>query len=358
MTPRRIKVLMVGPARDEQGGIATVVNDYYKAGLEDRCDVIYSACTGKGSKLAKLSQGARSLLWVKRHVGEFDILHVHMGGGNSFARERYFAMVGVAAGVPTILHVHDGLFRNIFESASESRRVTYQSVFSAVDCVVSLTGSWKEYFDANVTDKNNVVVLPNGIRAPESVYDSKEPGTVLFLGHFDDNKNADILIRAIAKARRDIPGLKAYFGADGDIDEARKLVGELGCADSCEVLGWVGSQRKQELMDKCAIYCLPSKNEAFPMGLLEAMANGLAAVVTPVGGMCDIVDDGKTGVFVPVGDVDALAFDIVDLCSDEERRRRIASAGAIMVRERYDLSAIVDELAGLYEKLAFGGGTE
>ena len=87
------------------------------------------------------------------------------------------------------------------------------------------------------------------------------------------------------------------------------------------------------------------------MGLLEAMANGCAALVTPVGGMADIIEDGKTGMFVPVDDLDALAEAIVGLCGDSNGRERIAAAGAAMVRENFDLGVVVDDLVGLYEGL-------
>ena len=351
MTQRRMRVLMVGPARNEQGGIATVVNDYYKAGIEDCCDITFLPCTGKGSKLKKLGQGVRALAWEKCHLKSFDVLHVHMGGGNSFARERFFAMAGVKAGVPTILHVHDGLFRDTYANATEATRMAYRQVFSAVDRVVALSDSWREYFSSEISDTGNVVAIPNGIKIPTVMKKSKEPDSVLFLGHFDDNKNACVLIRAIAQARESVPGIRAYFGADGDVEGAKALVSELGCEDVCSILGWIGLQEKQTLLDKCAIYCLPSKNEAFPMGLLEAMANGLAAGVTPVGGMRDIVEGGKTGVFVPVDDVNALAEAIVELCRDDAERIRISEAGAAMVRARYDISMIVDEIVALYYAL-------
>lgn len=265
-------------------------------------------------------------------------------------------MAGVDAGVPTILHVHDGLFRDTYANAPEKTRSDYRRVFSAVDRVVALSDSWKEYFSSEISGSDNVVTIPNGIHVPEDVNDHKEPNTVLFLGHFDDNKNATVLIRAISRAREIVPGIRAYFGADGDVEGAKALVAELGCEDACSILGWVGSREKQALLDMCAIYCLPSKNEAFPMGLLEAMANGLAVVVTPVGGVRDIVEDGKTGVFVPVDDIDALVEAIVTLCRDKNERTRVAKAGADMVRENYNLGAVVSELVGVYEELA-GGGT-
>lgn len=351
---KRTRVLMVGPARNEQGGIATVVNDYYKSGIDDHCDVTFLPCTGKGNKLKKLAQGVRALAWERLHLEGFDVIHVHMGGGNSFARERYFAMMGVKAGVPTVLHVHDGLLKETFERATEPIKNAYRDLFNTVDCVVALSDSWKDFILSEIAPKANVVVLPNGIKVPRRVMMPKEPNTVLFLGHFDDNKNGQLLIKAISKARRSVPGIRAYFGADGDVEAAEALVDELGCKEECSILGWVGTEQKQELLDRCSIYCLPSKNEAFPMGLLEAMANGCAALVTPVGGMADIIENGKTGIFVPVDDLDSLTESIVKLCGDDISRKQIALKGMALVRERYDVSAVTEKLVTIYEHLCNG----
>lgn len=349
---KRVKVLMVGPARNEQGGIATVVNDYFQAGVESHCDVTYLSCTVKGSKIDKLTQGLKSLVWQKAHIKNFDVLHVHMGGGNSFARERSFAMAGVRAGIPTILHVHDGLFGKTFESASDGLRRAYRKVFSSVDRVIALSESWRSYFEGNAICNGNVCVLPNGINPPEYAALPKERGTILFLGHFDGNKNADILIRAVALAKQKYPNIRCYFGADGNLDKANNLVSELGVESECKILGWVGSRQKQELLDRCSIYCLPSKNEAFPMGLLEAMANCLAPVVTPVGGMKDIIVDGETGLFVNVDSPESLADALVSLIADETRRDAIATRARSAVIERYSESVVVDDLCSLYAQLA------
>lgn len=179
----------------------------------------------------------------------------------------------------------------------------------------------------------------------------KPPQTVLFLGHFDDNKNADVLIRAMGRVVHRFPRAKCYFGADGDIDNGIALAEKVGAQEACVFLGWVGPEKKQELLDTCSVYCLPSKSEAMPMGLLEAMANGLVALVTPVGGMLDIVDNGRTGIYVSVGDSEELAHSIEALFDDVERANELAAAGMRSVRKSYDIERVVDRLASVYVKL-------
>lgn len=347
----KLNVLMIGPSRDSQGGIAGVVNGYYEAGLDELCNLTYLNCVCPGNRSKKLACGIRSLLWTHNHACDFDVAHIHMGGGNSFYRERLFAQNCLDAGVPTVLHLHDGLFKLFWEKrASKSTQQQVSKIFESVSALIVLSVEIKEFILENVSRNINVVYLPNGIEVPEVAMKPKERGSILFFGHFDDNKNADILVRSMAAVRDRFPEAVAYFCADGDIQKHNNLVDNLGLSECCVHLGWLSQGEKQRILDATSIFCLPSKNEAMPVGLLEAMANELAAIVTPVGGMLDIVDD-ETGVFVPVGDVDALSEAICGLISDEDRRSAIASAGREKIRNNFAHKNIVSGCLELYEYL-------
>lgn len=353
MSGKALEVLMVGPSRDSQGGISAVVNGCYAVGLADVCNLTYLSCTDNGGKVSKLATGGRALLWSWAHAREFDVVHVHMGGGNSYQRERLFVKAGVNAGVPVILHIHDGLFRILWEQrAGEALRHQIRETFESAARLIVLSSDMSDYIKDCVSPTASVVCIPNGVEFREDVVLPKERGTILFLGHFDNNKNAAVLVRAMAQVRKSFPWARAYFGADGDVEGYRRLVDELGLLDTCVFLGWVGPQKKQEMLDRCSIYCLPSKNEAMPMGLLEAMSNELAPVVTPVGGILDIVEDGRTGVFVSVNDEAALADAIIGLIRDEGRRSALAEAGRQRMRERFSLENVVASYLSLYRELA------
>ena len=78
------------------------------------------------------------------------------------------------------------------------------------------------------------------------------------------------------------------------------------------------------------------------------MASGLAIVATPVGAVEDIVTDGKTGLLVPPGDVDALTVALRRLVADGELRQRLGAAALAVHRERLDIELYAATLAGLW----------
>ena len=91
------------------------------------------------------------------------------------------------------------------------------------------------------------------------------------------------------------------------------------------------------------------------MSLLEAMANGLVALVTPVGGMVDIVDDWKTGKFVPIGDVNNLANAIMMLFEDSDMAAKLAFSGKAAVEKNYSIDTSINRLLNLYAAVANSG---
>ena len=351
MSIDRPRVLMIGPSRKSQGGISSVVNGWFDSAMPERADIRYLDCSIDGSKFAKLAVGCCSLFKTMLFARKYDLAHIHMGGGNSYKRERLFVKAAVNAGVPAVLHIHDGLFRILWkERSDQAGRERIRETLEACARVVVLSTEMEGYIRSNVSEAVRTVCIPNGIVCHSPML-PKQRGTVLFLGHFDDNKNADAIVRAMGLLKERGLAAKAYFCGDGDVDGHLKLVRQLGLEDTCEYLGWVSGQKKQKLLDRCSIFCLPSKNEAMPVSLLEAMSNCLAAVVTPVGGMLDIVDDGITGRFVAIGDEGSLADVLCDLVEHESLRSGIANAGRRKVLESFSVDVTINRVLGLYREV-------
>jgi glycosyltransferase involved in cell wall biosynthesis len=76
------------------------------------------------------------------------------------------------------------------------------------------------------------------------------------------------------------------------------------------------------------VFTLSSRHEGLPISLLEAMALGLPPVVTDVGGVTEVVEDGRTGLVVPAGDPGALAASYVRLARSADDRHRLGQAAA------------------------------
>jgi glycosyltransferase involved in cell wall biosynthesis len=128
---------------------------------------------------------------------------------------------------------------------------------------------------------------------------------------------------------------------DADVERARRDgVTFLGLRHDVEAL--------YTAMD---IYVLASHREGFPRSAMEAAAMGVPVVATRIRGCRQVVDDGRTGRLVPVGDVDALAGAIAALATDAELRRSLGEAAREKARREFDQQRVIDTTLAVYESL-------
>jgi hypothetical protein len=93
---------------------------------------------------------------------------------------------------------------------------------------------------------------------------------------------------------------------------------------------------------------LPSRSEAFPNAVLEAMAAGLPIVASGVGGILELIDDGRTGVLVPPGDAGALADGCAVLLADPPLAARLGDAARAQAHAGYSFDRMVGAFEHLY----------
>lgn len=102
------------------------------------------------------------------------------------------------------------------------------------------------------------------------------------------------------------------------------------------------------LMD---VFVHPSLRDGMPNALLEAMACEKAVVATPVGGIKDVIEDGKNGVLVDVNDTDGLTQSIVQLISQPENRRAISKSARETVLRRFTSEKELEANQRVYQLL-------
>src|SRR5262249_51194424 len=120
----------------------------------------------------------------------------------------------------------------------------------------------------------------------------------------------------------------------------RRLWAELNLGDSVRLLGEVPDDAEVgRLYREADVFCLPTVQEGFGIVFLEAMASGLPVVATTAAAIPEVVPDGKAGLLVPPGDVEALAAALVELLRDPGRRAACAAFGHKHVRQ-YDWPVI------------------
>jgi glycosyltransferase involved in cell wall biosynthesis len=107
----------------------------------------------------------------------------------------------------------------------------------------------------------------------------------------------------------------------------------------------------EDLYAAMDVFVLASHREGFPRAAMEAAAMGCPVVATDVRGCRQVVDDGITGLLVPVRDAAALAAAVGQLAADEPRRRRMGEAGRAKARRDFDQQRVIDITLAVYDRL-------
>ena len=126
-----------------------------------------------------------------------------------------------------------------------------------------------------------------------------------------------------------------------------RQVQELGVGGLVEFLGH--REDVPQVLADTDIFVLPSRTEAFPNVLLEAMATGLPVVASDVGGIPELVEDGRNGLLVPVGDAQALAAAIVRLMAEPQLADALGEAARLAIESRYSFDRMVSAFEALYQ---------
>lgn len=161
-------------------------------------------------------------------------------------------------------------------------------------------------------------------------------------------KGTVYLIRAIALLRAQVPDVSLEIAGLGP--ERAHLENEvrlLGLTDHVRFLGW--QENVEALMSRWDIFAMPSLQEAFGIAALEAMAAGLPVVATAVGGVPELVQDGRTGWLVPPADPAALAERLRALLIDRELRIAMGAAGYARARNCFSMDRMVAGIGRIYD---------
>ncbi|MEO7157774.1 MAG: glycosyltransferase, partial [Vicinamibacterales bacterium] len=164
-------------------------------------------------------------------------------------------------------------------------------------------------------------------------------------------KNYELLLRAAAATR--LPGLQVVLIGDGP--ERAKLIAlseHLGIGRRVHFLGH--REDVSRLLGTFDIFVLPSLSEGMSNTLLEAMAHGVAPLVSDVGGNTEIVRHGATGLVFESGNEAMLADQIRRLGADEAERRRLGRAALARVSESFALDGMIKRYEDLYARVALG----
>jgi len=224
----------------------------------------------------------------------------------------------------------------------------------AADSVVAISNAVRDVLvNLEGIPPARVRVIYNGSAAPEILCDSRareSAADLIAVGSLHPRKGHVHLIRAMLLVRRTIPGVRLRILGEGSERPAlERLIGQLDLAGVVELPGFVediqGALAGSDLMVQ------PSLEEGFGISILEGMSQERAVVASRVGGIPEVVEDGVTGLLIPLGDEQALASAIIELLNDADRRIAMGVAGRRRLEQQFTLDAMVCGYRELYEGL-------
>jgi glycosyltransferase involved in cell wall biosynthesis len=348
-------LVMLGAAPETRGSIASVVEAYREHGLFKRWPIDYIATHGGGGFLHEaklLFKGLRSfavLLARHRRV----VVHAHCAARRGLWREWLFAALAVAARCPVIVQLHGGGFERFYDASSTPGRIAIRLLLERAACVVAPSESQCAWV-RRVARGAHAACLPNPVPVQAPASQAGRSNLVLFLGRLEAGKGVFDLLDSVAELRGAVPDLRVVFAGEGDRAALARYAERLGIADAVKFTGQVGPSGKRALLESAAAFVLPSYAEGLPLGLLEAMAAGVAVIASPVGGVPEAVVDGVSGFLVAPGDTAALSRLLRKLLLDRELGARLGAAARESVRLRFSPDRTVPRLEEIYAEAGLG----
>jgi glycosyltransferase involved in cell wall biosynthesis len=175
--------------------------------------------------------------------------------------------------------------------------------------------------------------------------------TVLLLSRLRPIKGHDTALKAAAQLRDRIPNLRLRFVGEGPHrEEIERLRSSLDL-DSVVCMPGHTDDVARELA-RADVMIIPSYADAFPKVGVEAFAAGVPVVASEVEGLADLVENGRTGLLLPPGDVDALAGAILELFEDRVRLRALGDAAKAEYSTHYTVETMTDAYLDVYREIA------
>jgi glycosyltransferase involved in cell wall biosynthesis len=338
---------MFGAAPETRGSIAAVVECYRAHGLFKRWPIEYLA-THAGGGVARnvglpLDALRRFALVLTRH-GRVPV-HLHLNARAAPRRDRAFLLAALVAGSPLVVQLHGGGFDQGHGGRLEAL------LLERAACVIVACESVRAWV-RSVARHAHAICLPPPVAAPDALPPmAARPNLVLFLGRLHPDKGVLDLLEAVARVRTAVPDVRLVCAGEGDRIGVARAAESLGIADAVKFTGWVGPSGKRALLESAAVLALPSYWEGLPLSLLEAMAAGVPAVASAVGGVPEALVDGVGGYLIAPGDKASLERHLRRLLLDRELGARLGSAARESARVRFAPERALARLDDIYAGL-------
>jgi N-acetyl-alpha-D-glucosaminyl L-malate synthase BshA len=289
-----------------------------------------------------------------------DLLHVHYAVPNAVSAILARQILGERS-LPVVTTLHGTDVTLVGNDPSYLETTRFGLLES--DAVTAVSRSLRERTLEQLAIDREIVVIPNFIdprrtAPPAAVVGSlAAPGerVLVHVSNFRRVKRLEDVVEVFRRVHAETPCRLVLVGDGPEKAATDARLQEAGLGDA---VSWLGTlDRVEPVLWQADLMLLPSEEESFGLAALEALACGVPVIATRVGGLPEVVPDGKAGLLYAVGDVAGMAAGALALLRDEDRRRRMAAAGRSWAVASFDRDDVVERYRALYRATLARAGT-
>ena len=286
---------------------------------------------------------------------DLDVLHVHYAIPHSISAMLARQMVQKRRKLPFVTTLH-GTDITLVGTDPSYFPITKFSIEES-DGVTAISDDLRRQTLEVFGVTNEVRVIHNFVNCSLYAPDPERSGLARFapegekllihLSNFRPVKRVNDCVRILAEVRKHTNARLLMVGDGPERGAAEHLAGQLGVQKAVEFLG--KQNNVQSLIRLAHVLLMPSEMESFGLAALEAMACGVPAIGTRVGGVPELITDGVDGFLGNVGDVEGQAARAVELLTDEGLHGRMATAARHTALTRFCTEKIIPQYVRYYE---------
>lgn len=280
-----------------------------------------------------------------------DVVHCHNKAATVHA-----APAARAAGARAVLSTRHGMAAPPYRLRKDFKYWICAAIFCNRVVAVCETARHNMFQNAGMF-ASRVITIRNGAYPARSTANGHGTGgagfKIVTVGRLVEAKNYRGLLQSVALALHCVPDLKLWIVGDGREAAALKVLStELGIAAAVQ---FFGEQSAVGDWLSCAdLFVLSSVSEGLPISILEAMAAGLPAIVTDVGGMPEVIELSAAGKVVPVGNVEMLAQAITDYAARRQELSELGQLARICYLKHFLPERMAEDYLNLYQTCLYG----
>lgn len=282
-------------------------------------------------------------------------------GAPGYLRDAFFILISKLFKSKIVLHLRGGKhFKTFYSNANPLIHQLIKITIPLADRVIVLGESLKSNF-TGLTDKNKIVVVPNGVN-PDDFYVAQlsqrngSPIQMCFLSNLISTKGYFETLQAVCQLS-DKYDLRLVLAGHWDNkierDRTTKFIDDNNLKHKIKYVGVVSGENKKKLLAESDIFLLPTyyPNEGQPWSILEAMASGLPVITTDQGCITESVIDGLTGYIVSKKNVSHLAEILEKLILDNALRIKMGKNGREKIINELNEENFINKLAFIFREV-------